>query len=459
MKQSVLLTAIVAVACIGLGQSAHAATYSRSSQLVLPAADVKVSLFDGQFKGGASVATADTDGDGIDEIIVGAGIGGGPQVQVLSQDGDVLVSWFAYDKNMNGGVNVAAGDLDGDGRAEIVTAPMGDKEPLVKIFRADGRGIKAFMGFPSSYHEGVNVAIMPKTLTDDAYIILGTRGLRANEVRLFTPSGKLFRSIITNVARGKDTGVTVAAGWSDAWGEPVVIFGAGRESAPRIGVYSIRANVWRQTWMSFESDMKNGVNVGYKDGQIVVGPQGFETPRVRQYTDTGKFISETRVFESNFRGGVNVALADDGTTLQLAAVPVRVNKNTTAIGTKKIVVDLSDQTMTLYQGRTAISVRRISSGKWSTPTPIGTFKTRNKITVAYSRPYSLYMEYWMAITPDGKYGVHSLPYWKMRDGSRRYEGADHIGTPVSHGCIRQTVADAKSLFEWAPVGTPVIIKQ
>jgi lipoprotein-anchoring transpeptidase ErfK/SrfK len=123
------------------------------------------------------------------------------------------------------------------------------------------------------------------------------------------------------------------------------------------------------------------------------------------------------------------------------------------------VVDLSDQTLTMYKNNQPISTRRVSTGKWSTPTPIGTYKTRSKAAVAYSKPYKLYMEWWMAFTPDGKYGLHSLPYWKLKNGGKLYEGAAHIGTPVSHGCIRQTLVEAKSLYDWAPIGTPVIIQK
>ncbi len=111
----------------------------------------------------------------------------------------------------------------------------------------------------------------------------------------------------------------------------------------------------------------------------------------------------------------------------------------------------------MYEFGALVGVHTISSGLWSMPTPTGTFKTKNKIATAYSKPYNLYMEWWMAITPDGKYGLHSLPYWKTASGGKRYEGASHLGTPVSHGCIRQSYADAKKLYDWAPIGTPISV--
>jgi hypothetical protein len=65
----------------------------------------------------------------------------------------------------------------------------------------------------------------------------------------------------------------------------------------------------------------------------------------------------------------------------------------------------------------------------------------------------LYMPYWMAITPDGKYGIHELPEWP---GGYK-EGANHLGRPVSHGCVRLGVGAAKTVYEWASEGTTVVV--
>jgi len=86
------------------------------------------------------VALGDVDGDGLREIVTGAGRGGGPHVRIFKTDGALWGgSFFAYDSSERGGVNVAVGDVDADGRQEIVAGSGRGSIPRVRVY--DGRGI------------------------------------------------------------------------------------------------------------------------------------------------------------------------------------------------------------------------------------------------------------------------------------------------------------------------------
>jgi len=120
---------------------------------------------------------------------------------------------------------------------------------------------------------------------------------------------------------------------------------------------------------------------------------------------------------------------------------------------KYIDINLASQIMAIFENGQIIDAFVISSGKRGMDTPKGTFKIENKSPRPWSKKYSLFMPNWMAIVPSGEFGIHELPEWP---GGYK-EGQNHLGTPVSHGCVRLGVGPSKQVYDWAEMGTPVII--
>lgn len=108
---------------------------------------------------GASIAMCDVNGDGRDEVVTGAGLSGGPQVRIFTQTGDVIASWFAYDKNFRGGVNVACGDVNSDGKIEIVTGPGFGGGPQIRIFSTKGTLLRGWFAYDKYKRQGVKVSV------------------------------------------------------------------------------------------------------------------------------------------------------------------------------------------------------------------------------------------------------------------------------------------------------------
>lgn len=118
---------------------------------------------------------------------------------------------------------------------------------------------------------------------------------------------------------------------------------------------------------------------------------------------------------------------------------------------KYIEVNLSNQRMYIWEGTNMIKEYIVSTGKWGTPTPVGTRYIQNKILRAWSSTYKLWMPYWMGI--GGGYGIHELP---ERDNGWK-EGERDLGIPASHGCIRLGINSSKEVYDWAEIGLPVYI--
>lgn len=120
---------------------------------------------------------------------------------------------------------------------------------------------------------------------------------------------------------------------------------------------------------------------------------------------------------------------------------------------QRIAINLKAQKLFYLVNDIEIKQFTISSGKASTPTPKGEFKIVSKYKKAWSRTYGLWMPFWMSINKSGSLGIHELPIWP---GGYR-EGRAHLGTPVSHGCVRLGIGPAEYLFDRVASGTRVTI--
>ena len=157
--------------------------------------------------------------------------------------------------------------------------------------------------------------------------------------------------------------------------------------------------------------------------------------------------------------GSNPTLADSDNDGYTDGVEVNAGYSPTSVEptklSKSIQITLSTQELAYYLDDVELGRFPISSGKKGTPTPVGEFKIYSKHPRAWSNRAKLWMPNWMAFYPSGLYGIHELPEWP---GGKK-EGADHLGTPASGGCVRLGVGPAKLLYDWAPMGARVVIRK
>jgi hypothetical protein len=140
------------------------------------------------YTGGVDVAAGDVDGDGIDEIITGTGPGSTTHVRIFKKNGQAIGGFFAYD-GFYTGVNVTAGDVDGDGIDEIITGTGPGSTTHIKVFKLNGQLVTNFFAY-EGYYVGADVA-SGDVDGDGRDEIVTVPALGSTQVKIFNPSGGL----------------------------------------------------------------------------------------------------------------------------------------------------------------------------------------------------------------------------------------------------------------------------
>lgn len=126
-----------------------------------------------------------------------------------------------------------------------------------------------------------------------------------------------------------------------------------------------------------------------------------------------------------------------------------------ATSTKRIVVDRSDQKLYAYVGDQLVFWYPVSTGLSLTPTPRGEF-------TVYKKMPSRYMQGPLPGISSQYYDLPGVPwdlYFTKEGGT--IHGAywhDNFGSVWSHGCVNLSPQDARAVYNWAPVGTPVLVR-
>ena len=118
---------------------------------------------------------------------------------------------------------------------------------------------------------------------------------------------------------------------------------------------------------------------------------------------------------------------------------------------RKIDVNLSRQTATLYENGAVVRSWAISSGKSATPTDAGNFRV-----YAHVREQTM-----KSREPDGSITeTPNVPWVTYFNGDEGFHGTywhNDFGNPRSHGCVNMPIDVARYVYEWSPVGLEVAV--
>ena len=154
--------------------------------------------------------------------------------------------------------------------------------------------------------------------------------------------------------------------------------------------------------------------------------------------------------------GVDTGATPGGRELDDEVAPETVLPSDSGEG-RRIVFSEGRQRVWLVNARGAVVRTYLVSGSVSDNLDPGTYSVYSRSQQAWGIDDSGTMQYFVRFAhgDNAAIGFHDIPV----DEGRKVQSVSDLGTPQSHGCIRQERADAIALWDFAPLGTTVVVTE
>jgi hypothetical protein len=226
---------------------------------------VSLTAFDPNFAGGVNVAVGKVAGAfGAWGIVVGVAGQGAPHVKVFgATTGQEEQSFFAFEPEFTGGLTVAAGDVNRDGRADVVVGAGAGGGPRVLVFDGNTHAVtRSFFAYDPSFTGGVNVAVTSTRVGAD--IVVGSDA-PGQAVRYIGPDSMFDSPAAPFIGTGSRVAAANFANegsGTDTPFPPIIVTGAAAGGGPRVNVVNPFMN-WYEgaSFFAFDSRFRGGVSV------------------------------------------------------------------------------------------------------------------------------------------------------------------------------------------------------
>ncbi|MFH1598592.1 MAG: S8 family serine peptidase [Patescibacteria group bacterium] len=229
--------------------------------------------YDMDFWGGINVAVGDINGDGISEIITSTREGGVPTIKVFDVDGNNLGWDFdAYDANFKGGINIGVGDIEGDGLYEIAVAPISGGSPNVRIFGLRNGEIvpttENFMAYDVNFRGGIAVSIADVDGDGISELITTPTSRGGPHIRIFGMREGRYTPVTLGIMAYEESfrgGITSCAGDVNNDGKQETITGIVSSGGPHVRIFGVGRSqayeILSPGFMAFDEASRGGVSV------------------------------------------------------------------------------------------------------------------------------------------------------------------------------------------------------
>lgn len=237
-------------------------------------------VFEDSMRSGMDVATGNVDGEGLDEIIVAADEGSSPRVRIFDSHGELQNEFLAFEEWFQGGVRVASADLDGNGTAEILTTPKKDYAPWVKVYNGEGRHLYEFLAYGEGFRGGLDVGAYSATDTTPAYIVTGAGRGGGPHIRVFNKDGVRTNQFFA-YGEGFRGGVHVdIANINENTDAPEIATTPAYGGGPDFRMYNLQGHKLRSL-KEFETWWRSEYDLAASDGELFVVSQNSRRVSVR----------------------------------------------------------------------------------------------------------------------------------------------------------------------------------
>ncbi len=289
----------------GTGAGPQIRVFNHQGQLI-----TQFFAYDSGLRTGINVTAADINGDGAAEIITSTMAGAGPQIRVFNDQGNIIYQFFAYAESFRGGLTVTAGDVDGDGVNELITAPCNDAGPQIGVFNADGSVVARFFAYAETIRGGYNINVGDVDGDGTADIVVSPKAGNGPQVAVFNGSGDLMARFFA-YAESFRGGVNASIGDVDGDGDNDIVVSPESDAGPQIRVFDGDGNILSQFW-AYSSHLRGNFTSFVADlngdgtTEIVTAPGAGMGPQVRTFNHDGTALSQYFTHHAGFRGGIYI---------------------------------------------------------------------------------------------------------------------------------------------------------